>query len=73
MSVKIGILGAGFAGRMHAQNLKRDSRVQLVGIADAQPRAAQQLAAEVDTRACAGLADLIDAGAAAVFVCTPNV
>lgn len=72
MSVKVGILGAGFIGRIHATTLKRDARVELVGVADVAPAAASRLAAEVGTRALDGLPALIDAGAQAVFVCTPN-
>jgi myo-inositol 2-dehydrogenase/D-chiro-inositol 1-dehydrogenase len=44
----------------------------LVGIADVVPAAAARLASEVETRALDGLPALIDAGAEAVFVCTPN-
>jgi myo-inositol 2-dehydrogenase/D-chiro-inositol 1-dehydrogenase len=72
MSVKVGILGAGFIGRIHALNLGKDSRVVLVGVADVVPAAAARLASEVETRALDGLPALIDAGAEAVFVCTPN-
>lgn len=72
VSVKVGVLGAGFIGRIHALNLKRDPRVELVGIADMIPAAASRLAAEVGTRALDALPALIDAGAQAVYVCTPN-
>jgi myo-inositol 2-dehydrogenase / D-chiro-inositol 1-dehydrogenase len=72
MAVDVGILGAGFIGRIHALNLKADARVRLVGIADAVPAAAARLAAEVQTRALPDLAALLDAGAAAVYVTTPN-
>jgi len=73
VTVKVGILGAGFIGRIHALNLRRDSRVSLVGIADVVPKAAARLAAEVETAACGSLADLLERGAGAVYVCTPNV
>lgn len=72
MTVKVGILGAGFIGRIHALNLKRDPRVDLVGVADTIPAAAARLAGEAGTRSLDGLSTLIDAGAQAVFVCTPN-
>lgn len=72
MSVKVGLLGAGFIGRIHALNLKRDPRVELVGIADVVPAAAARLAGEAGARAFDGLPALIDAGAQAVFICTPN-
>ncbi len=72
MSVRVGILGAGFIGRVHALNLRRDPRVELVGVADVVPQAAQRLAAEVETTALGSLADLLDRGVDAVYVCTPN-
>ncbi len=73
MSVKVGVLGAGFIGRIHALNLTRDPRVDLIGIADVVPAAATRLAAEAGTRSFGTLSDLIDAGAQAVYVCSPNV
>ncbi len=72
MTVRVGVLGAGFIGRIHALNLRRDDRVQLVGIADVVPRAAERLAAEVETVALGSLADLHDREVDAVYVCTPN-
>src|SRR3990172_1993018 len=72
MTVRVGVLGAGFIGRIHALNLRRDDRVLLVGIADVVPRAAERLAAEVETAALGSLADLLDRGVDAVYVCTPN-
>jgi myo-inositol 2-dehydrogenase/D-chiro-inositol 1-dehydrogenase len=72
MPVRVGILGAGFIGRVHALNLRRDERVQLAGIADAIPAAAQKLSAEVGAPAVADLAVLLDAGVDAVYVTTPN-
>jgi len=73
MSIKVGVLGAGFIGRIHALILKRDPRVELVGIADVAPAVAARLAAEVETTPLDGLPALMDAGAQAVFICTPNV
>jgi myo-inositol 2-dehydrogenase/D-chiro-inositol 1-dehydrogenase len=73
MSVKVGIVGAGFIGRIHAVLLKRDPRVELVGIADTNPVNAERLAHEVGSTAVDGLEGIISAGATAVFICTPNV
>ena len=42
MSVRVGLLGAGFIGRIHALNLSKDKRVDLVGVADVVPQAAQR-------------------------------
>ncbi|HKX16959.1 MAG TPA: Gfo/Idh/MocA family oxidoreductase [bacterium] len=72
MTVRVGILGAGFIGRIHALNLKADRRVALVGIADAVPAAAARLAAEAHTAPLPDLSALLDAGADAVYVTTPN-
>lgn len=72
MSVKVGILGAGFIGRIHALNLRRDPRVEIAGIADVVPQAADKLAAEVGSRPLPTLEALLDAGAGAVYVTTPN-
>jgi myo-inositol 2-dehydrogenase/D-chiro-inositol 1-dehydrogenase len=72
MPVKVGILGAGFIGRIHAVNLKADRRVALAGIADAVPAAAARLAAEMQTAALPDLSALLDAGAGAIYVTTPN-
>lgn len=72
MPVRVGVLGAGFIGRIHARNLAADRRVELAGVADAVPEAAARLAAEVGTRALPDLAALLDAGAGAVYVTTPN-
>ena len=72
MSVRVGILGAGHIGGVHARNLSHDERVQLVGVADVRPDAAQRLAGEVGTRPLPDLAALLHEGAQAVYVTTPN-
>ncbi|HYM70211.1 MAG TPA: Gfo/Idh/MocA family oxidoreductase, partial [bacterium] len=72
MSLKVGVLGAGFIGRIHALNLRRDARVTLVGVADAVPEAAARLAAEVGAAPLPNLDALLDAGVEAVYITTPN-
>jgi len=72
MSVRVGVLGAGFIGRIHALNLKKDERVTLVGVADVVPAAAARLAAEVETKALPSLEALLDQQVDAVYVATPN-
>lgn len=72
MTVRVGILGAGFIGRIHALNLTRDKRVTLAGVADVVPQAAQRLAAEAGTAARPSLEALLEAGVEAVYVATPN-
>lgn len=72
MALKVGILGAGYIGGVHARTLRRDERVHLIGIADVRPEAAARLAAEADTRALPDLDALLHEGAEAVYVTTPN-
>jgi myo-inositol 2-dehydrogenase/D-chiro-inositol 1-dehydrogenase len=69
---RVGVLGAGFIGRIHALNLRGDPRVELVGVADAVPRAAERLAAEAGTRPLPDLGALLDARPDAIYVTTPN-
>ncbi len=72
MSVKVGILGCGFIGRIHALDLRSDPRVDLVAVADAVPQAAQRLAAEMNTKPLPSMDALLSAGIDALYVCTPN-
>ena len=72
MVVKVGILGAGYIGGVHARTLRRDDRVTLVGIADIRREAAERLAAEAGARALPDLAAVLHEGAQAVYVTTPN-
>ena len=72
MTVRVGILGAGFIGRIHALDLRADSRATIVGVADTVAPAAERLAADVGATPHRSLDDLIAAGIDAVYVCTPN-
>jgi myo-inositol 2-dehydrogenase / D-chiro-inositol 1-dehydrogenase len=72
VALKVGILGAGYIGGVHARALCRDERVQLIGVADVRPEAAARLAAETGTRAVPDLDALLHEGAQAVYVTTPN-
>jgi myo-inositol 2-dehydrogenase / D-chiro-inositol 1-dehydrogenase len=72
VALKVGILGAGYIGGVHARSLRRDERVHLVGIADVRPEAAARLAAEVGARPLPDLEALLQEGAQAVYVTTPN-
>ncbi len=72
MAVRVGLVGCGFIGRIHALNLKADTRVVLVGVADSVPQAAQRLAAEVNSKPLPSLEALLEAGIDALYVCTPN-
>jgi len=72
MTVKIAIIGAGHMGRTHAQNLRRDERVQLVAIEDIVPGNAEKAAAEYSCAACATLDEIFAHKPDAVYVTTPN-
>ena len=50
MTVKLAVIGAGRIGQIHATNAARNPNVQLVGVADAIPAAAQKLAGTLGTR-----------------------
>jgi myo-inositol 2-dehydrogenase/D-chiro-inositol 1-dehydrogenase len=73
MGVKVGLIGAGTMGRRHLQSLARDSRVELVGVADTVSQAAMTAAESVGARPCRNLAELVDLGIEAVFITLPNV
>jgi predicted dehydrogenase len=51
MTVKVGVIGVGYLGRFHAQKYAAMENLELVGVADADPARAQQIAAEVGTQA----------------------
>jgi len=70
--VRVGIIGAGHMGKTHALNLKKDERVEIIGVADIMERRAQTLAAEVGGQAFASADALLAAAPDAVYVCTPN-
>ena len=72
--VKIGILGAGFIAKVHVDNLKKDERVEVVGVVDLYLEKAQTLANEAGPQAKAfgSLEELRALGVDAVYVTTPN-
>ena len=72
--VKIGILGAGFIAKVHVDNLKKDERVEVVGVVDLYLEKAQTLAKEAGPQAKAfgSLEELRALGIDAVYVTTPN-
>jgi len=71
--LRAGLVGAGTMGRRHLQALSRDSRVEIVGVADVAQEAARAAADSVGARPCQSLADLAEFGIDAVFVALPNV
>lgn len=72
MGVKIGLIGAGAMGKRHLEVLSRDSRVEILGVADIDERAAQTAAAPIGAKPCQSVAQLADLGVEAIFVTLPN-
>lgn len=71
--VKVGILGAGGIARVHASNLTKDERVEIIGVADIAPERAASLASEVGSaKPVQRLEELYELGVDAVYVTTPN-
>jgi myo-inositol 2-dehydrogenase/D-chiro-inositol 1-dehydrogenase len=60
-------------GRRHLDALRRDDRVQIVGVADVLPDAARAAAEPVGATPCGSLEALARLGIDAVFVALPNV
>lgn len=72
MTVRVGIVGAGNMGRIHANVLREDERVEILGVADIIPAKAQELAESIVSRAFPNAEALLDAGVDAIYVTTPN-
>jgi myo-inositol 2-dehydrogenase / D-chiro-inositol 1-dehydrogenase len=69
--LKIGIIGAGYIGNLHAAVLARDERVELVAVHDADSPRAERLARAAGATACASADELIGASDA-IYIATPN-
>ncbi len=71
MSIRIGIIGAGYIAGVHARLLERDERVQIVAIHDVIRERAEQLARTLDATVAASNLEVLER-ADAVFITTPN-
>jgi myo-inositol 2-dehydrogenase/D-chiro-inositol 1-dehydrogenase len=69
--IKVGIIGAGYIGSVHAGVLARDERVHVSMIHDVVDERAQRLATSVGASATKSAAELIDR-VDAVYITTPN-
>lgn len=69
--LKLGIIGAGYIGGVHAGILSRDDRVQLTAVHDVDQQRAEKLARAHDARLATTTTDLIDL-CDAVYVTAPN-
>ncbi|MBI4758480.1 MAG: Gfo/Idh/MocA family oxidoreductase, partial [Chloroflexi bacterium] len=72
MTLKIGLVGAGYIGGVHARILAADERVGLVGFADVVEKRAQDLANQFGGKAYTDYEQLLSSGIDAVYVTAPN-
>jgi myo-inositol 2-dehydrogenase/D-chiro-inositol 1-dehydrogenase len=72
MTVRFGLLGAGRIGKVHAKAISSNSKAQLVAVADAFPKAAEDLAAQYGcaVRTVDAIVSATDIDA--VVICTPT-
>ncbi|NTV15550.1 MAG: Gfo/Idh/MocA family oxidoreductase [Desulfobulbaceae bacterium] len=68
---RVGVIGVGYLGKFHAQKYAAMAEVELVGVADASPEAAQQVAAATGCRPFADYRQLLTE-VAAVSVVVPT-
>jgi myo-inositol 2-dehydrogenase/D-chiro-inositol 1-dehydrogenase len=71
MKLKVGIIGVGYIGSVHAGILARDERVQLSAIYDVDHERAERLARAHDARAAASSNEVIET-CDAVYITAPN-
>lgn len=69
--IRVGIIGAGYIGGVHAGVLGRDERVRVASVYDVSEERARRLARETGAAAAGSAAELI-AAVDAVYVTTPN-
>jgi len=71
MKLKVGIIGAGYIGGVHALILARDERVQLAAIYDVDRERAERLARTSDAHVAASSSEVIER-CDAVYITAPN-
>ena len=69
--LRVGIIGAGYIGGLHAAVLARDDRVRVAAVHDAAGERAERLAESTKAEIANSVAELIEA-VDAVFITTPN-
>src|SRR6185436_13951126 len=69
--LRVGIIGAGYIGGLHAAVLARDDRVRVAAIHDAFGERAERLAESTRSETANSVTELIEA-VDAVFITTPN-
>jgi predicted dehydrogenase len=71
-NVRVGLVGCGKVGQIHAAALASLPEAAFVAVCDAQPDRAHAFAATYAVKACAGVAELVRAGVEAVVIGTPH-
>src|SRR5213595_1979512 len=69
--IRAAVIGVGYLGRFHAHKYAQAAGCELVAVADSQPEAREQLAAELKTRAVSDYRTLLGS-VEAVSVATPT-
>jgi len=71
--VGIGVLGAGYAGNVHAEILSRDQRAKIVAVCESDPEAARLFGFRYGAKVYSAYHDLLsDPEVEAVYITTPN-
>lgn len=68
--IRVGLLGAGRIGKVHAKSIMADARSQLVAVSDVNEESAKQLAASSGAKAMSSQAILADSSIDAVLIAT---
>jgi myo-inositol 2-dehydrogenase/D-chiro-inositol 1-dehydrogenase len=71
-TINVGIIGAGNMGRTHANILKQDERIKVLGVTDVVSAKAEELAESLGARAFPDVDALLNGEVEAVYVTTPN-
>jgi len=60
MSIRCAVIGVGYLGKFHAQKYAALPNAELVAVVDSNQQSAEQLAKELDCRACSDLHEILD-------------
>lgn len=70
--LRVGIVGCGFMGRMHANVYKLLPNAELVAVTDAKPERAQEFASQFAVKGYTDFDQMVSAGLDAVDICLPT-
>lgn len=73
MAINIGIIGAGNLGHRHTEILKKDERVNIIGVTDIVIPKAKELAESIGGRVFQNVDELLGADIDALYITTPNI